>query len=443
MYGSRAANGVVIITTKGGSKDQKVHVDIEAYTGTQSVWKTLDLLKRDAYVAYGTALLNNAGSSAPAQFSNMNAPIYEGTTQTFNQTETDWQDEMFRPASISQLRGSVSTSSEKSMMFLSFGRFQQEGIMLGTSFERYNGRLNSETKISKRITIGESLQFSQTTNQNQLESGGRTMVMHMLRSVPYIAVRNPNYPGGFNGTTKADGSDPENPVRLALMDKRLNRDVNILGRAYLEVGLFEGLKYKFTFGVNYSVGRNTSDDPIFNDGPNGFQGRNNHNLGDTRNNYYSPYYSNQLTYDKTIGNHTINVIAVTERQDEKTHYLNVTGQQNTNDLSQLRGAPQTSLTADGTLDETVLLSFLGRVNYDYKDKYLFSASMRRDGFSGFAPGHKWGNFPGASVGWKLNEESFMQGISKISVLKVRASYGKVGARPQSAYGYNAFINSNT
>jgi TonB-linked SusC/RagA family outer membrane protein len=440
VYGSRAANGVVIITTKSGSKDQKVHVDIESYTGTQSAWKTLDLLKRDAYVAYGTALLTNAGSPAPARFSNLNSPIYPGASQTFNQTETNWQDEMFRPAPISQLQGSLSTSTEKTKMFMSFGRFKQDGIMLGTSFDRYNGRLNTETKISKRFTIGETIQLSQSNNYNQLESGGRTMLMHMLRSVPYIAVRNPTTVGGYNGTTTADGSDPENPVRLALMDKNLNRNVNILGRAYLDAGIVEGLKYKFTVGINYSVSRNTSDNPIFSDG--GYQGRTTHNIADTRNNYYSPYFSNQLTYDKIIGSHTINAIAVAERQDEKTTNLAVSGRQSTNALSQLAGSSNQVIN-DGSLSETVLLSYLGRVNYDYKHKYLLSASMRKDGFSGFAPGHKWGSFPGASVGWRLSEESFMQSISKISELKVRASYGKVGARPQTAYGYNSFVSSNT
>src|SRR5688572_12712151 len=154
IYGSRAANGVVLITTKNGSKDQSVHVDIEAYAGTQSAWKELDLLKRDQYLDYGTALATNAGGTPPSRFANMNTPIYAGTTQTFAETETDWQDEMFRAAPISQVQGSVSGSTDKSRMYLSFGRFKQDGIMLGTSFDRYNGRLGLETKVSKRFTIG-------------------------------------------------------------------------------------------------------------------------------------------------------------------------------------------------------------------------------------------------------------------------------------------------
>ncbi len=439
IYGSRAANGVVLITTKLGSKDQQVHVDLEAYAGTQSAWKKLDLLNREQYLDYGTALATNAGGNPPSRFSNMNTPIYAGTSQTFAQTETDWQDEMFRAAPISQIQAALSGSTEKSKMYLSFGRFKQDGIMLGTSFDRYNARLGVETKIGERFTIGENVQVTQSNNENQLESGGRTMIMHMLRSIPYITVRNPNNPGGFNGPTSVDGSDPENPVRLALMDKRTNSNVNILSNTFVQAKIFDGLKYKFTFGVNYSVNRALQNDPIFSDG--GYQGRATHNLRDNRNTYYSLYYSNQLSYDKTFGDHTINAVVVAERQDEKSNWLNTYGQLTTNDINQLAGA--SNLTVDGGLSETYLLSFLARVNYDFKGKYLLSASMRRDGFSGFAPDNKWGNFPGASVGWKISEESFMAGVSQVSDLKLRASYGKVGAKPNGAYNYVSPVFTTT
>jgi TonB-linked SusC/RagA family outer membrane protein len=439
IYGSRAANGVVLITTKSGSKDQRVHVDIEAYAGTQSAWKKLDLLDRDQYLAYGTALATNAGGAPPSRFADMDQPIYAGATKTFAQTDTDWQDEMFRDASISQLQGSVSGSTEKTKMYLSFGRFKQEGVMLGTNFDRYNGRLSVETKISDRFTVGQNLQVTQSNRQNQLESGGRTMVMHMLRSVPYIAVRNPTNPGGFNGTTSVDGSDPENPVRLALMDKRKDHNLFILSNSYLQAKIIEGLKYKFTFGVNYSADRHLENDPIFTD--NGYQGRTTHNLTDNRTNYYSLYYSNQLSYDKTFGDHAINAVVVGERQDEKRNFLNTSGRLTTNAINELTGG--TNLTVDGRREEMFLLSFLGRVNYEFKGKYLLSASMRRDGFSGFAPGHKWGNFPGASVGWRVSEESFMAGIDKVSELKLRASYGKVGAKPNDPYSYVSPILTNS
>lgn len=439
IYGSRAANGVVIITTKSGSKDQQVHVELEAYTGTQSAWKQLDLLKRDQYLSYGTALATNAGGNPPSRFSNMNEPIYAGTSQTFAQTDTDWQDEMFRAAPISQLQASVSGSTDKTKMYMSFGRFQQDGIMLGTAFDRYNGRLSVETKIGNRFTIGENLQVTQSNNQNQLESGGRTMVMHMLRSVPYIAVRNPNNPGGFNGTTSVDGSDPENPVRLALMDKRKNHNLYILSNTFLQFKILESLRYKFTFGVNSSQDRALQNDPIFSDG--GYQGRTTHNLTDNRNAYRSLYYSNQLSFDKTFGSHALNAIVVAERQDEKNNFLNTSGQLTTNEINNLTGG--TNLTVDNQSWEMYLLSFLGRVNYEFKGKYLLSASLRRDGFSGFSPDHKWGNFPGASVGWKISDEGFMSTIPQITDLKLRASYGKVGAKPTDAYSYVSSVLTNS
>jgi TonB-dependent starch-binding outer membrane protein SusC len=264
-------------------------------------------------------------------------------------------------------------------------------------------------------------------------------VMHMLRSVPYIAVRNPNNPGGFNGTNSTDGSDPENPVRLALMDKRRNHNLFILSNSFLQAKIVEGLKYKFVFGVNYSANKETQNDPIFSD--NGYQGRTTHNLTDNRRTYYSLYYSNQLSYDKTFGDHAINAVVVGERQDEYTNWINTSGRLTTNEINVLKGA--TNLTIDNEKSEIILLSFLGRVNYEFKGKYLLSASMRRDGLSGFAPGNKWGNFPGASIGWRVIEESFMSGVEQISDLKLRASYGKVGAKTDQAYSYISPIVANS
>jgi len=439
VYGSRAANGVVLITTKSGSKDQQVHVDIEAYAGTQKAWKQLDLLETDEYVTYGTALQTNAGLNPPTRFGNLDQPIYAGTTQTFAETETDWQDEMFRAAPIWQLQGSVSAATEKTKVYLSFGRFKQDGIMLGTSYDRYNGRLSVETKISNRFTIGETLQITQSNNQNQLESGGRTMVMHMLRQVPYITVRNPNTLGGYNGPTTADGSDAENPVRLAEMDTRKNHNLYILSNTFVQFKITEALKYKFTFGVNSSADRYRENNPIYDDF--GYQSRDFHEMRDNRNNYYSLYYANQLTFDKIFGDHAVNAVVVAERQDEKNQYLNTFGQTTTNAVDNLTGGTQ--LTVDNQSWEMYLLSFLGRVNYEFKGKYLASLSMRRDGFSGFAPGNKWGNFPGASVGWKINEETFMAGLEQVSDLKLRASYGKVGAKPTEAYSYVSPILTGT
>lgn len=439
IYGSRAANGVIIITTKSGSRDSKVHVDVDTYYGVQKAWKQLDLLGTNDYLKYGTALLTNAGNALPPRFSTMNDPIYPGATQTYAQTNSDWQGAMFRTAPISQTQVALSVGSEKSKLYTSVSKFNQEGIMLGTNFDRYSYRLNYENKISNRFTFGENFNISYSSTRNQAESGGRTVLQHIIHSVPYIPIYDPTLLGGFRAPSGNDGSDPENPVRIVSMDSNKDNVMNIIGSGYLEAKIVDGLKYKFTAGVNYAVRRHLEDYPMYNDG---FVSRNQHNLVDNRNTSFSPYLSNQLTYDKTFGSHALNVIAVAEKQNYTGSNLNASAQQARNDIDQMTGSSNPTLSGDKS--ETTLLSYLARVNYEYKGKYLLSASIRRDGFSGFAPNHKWGNFPGLSVGWRMNEENFMKQVPTISELKLRASYGSLGSIANvGAYDYQSFINTNT
>lgn len=439
IYGSRAANGVIIITTKSGSRDNRVHVEADTYYGVQQAWKQLDLLHTNDYLNYGTALLTNAGDNLPPRFSTLDDPIYTGATQTYRQTDTDWQGAMFRTAPISQTQVSLSTGSEKSKLYTSVSKFDQDGTMIGTNFNRYSLRLNYENKLNSRFTFGENFNVSYSKKRNQAESGGRTILQHLIHSVPYIPIYDPTLEGGYRAPSGNDGSDPENPVRIANMDQNRDNVMNLIGRAFIEAKIIGGLSYKFTAGLNYSVARHTEDLPIYSDG---FAGRTTHNLVDNRTTTTSPYYSNQLTYDKTIGSHTLNIVAVAERQDNISSYLGTSGQQSRNDITQLEGS--SNQTATGTLSENVLLSYLGRVNYEFKGRYLLSASIRRDGYSGFAPGKKWGNFPGVSVGWRLNEEAFMKSVPVISELKVRASYGSLGSIANvGSYEYQSYINTNT
>ncbi|HEY5747753.1 MAG TPA: TonB-dependent receptor [Chryseolinea sp.] len=439
IYGSRAANGVIIITTKSGSRDSKVHVDIDTYYGVQKAWKQLDFLDTNDYLKYGTALLTNAGNALPPRFSAMNDPIYPGATQTYAQTNTDWQGAMFRSAAITQTQVALSVGSDKSKLYTSVSRFHQDGIMIGTNFDRYSYRLNYENKLSNRFTFGENFNISNAATRNQAESGGRTILQHIIHSVPYIPINDPTLLGGYRAPSGNDGSDPENPVRIANMDSNKDNVMNIIGSGYVEAKIFDFLKYKFTAGVNYSERRHKEDLPMYNDG---FVSRNQHNLVDNRATIFSPYLSNQLTFDKTFGSHTLNVIAVAEKQNTIVNNLNTSAQQARNDIDQMTGS--TNQTISGDKAESTLLSYLARVNYEFKGKYLLSASVRRDGYSGFAPDHKWGNFPGLSVGWRMNEESFMKSIPTISELKLRASYGSLGSIANvGAYDYVSFIQTNT
>lgn len=440
IYGSRAANGVILITTKKGAKNKGMSVNIDSYYGVQETWRQLDLLKRDQYIQYGTELLTNAGSTLPLRFSNMNDPIYEGATQTYAETETDWQDEVFRSAPIYQVQASVASNAEKVRLYSSAGVYKQDGIMIGTDFERYNFRFNSEIDMGKRVTFGQTLTIASSRRNNLQESGGRTILQHVVHQVPYMPVYDPTLLGGFRTADNNDGSDPENPVRIQLMDKNRTDVVRVFGTAYVDVSILPFLNYKFTLGGDFGYNRTVVDQPIYNDG---FGARNTHNLQDNRFTAFSPLYQNQLTFDKTFGKHSVNLTAVAERQDTKYSSLNASAQQNSNSINSLE-AGQNPTIGSNVYDETTLISYLGRLNYEYAGKYLLSASIRRDGFSGFAPGHKWGNFPGVSVGWRVSEEPFMSSLSNtVSELKLRASYGTLGVNNVGAFAWQSLIGLNT
>jgi TonB-linked SusC/RagA family outer membrane protein len=439
IYGSRAANGVILITTKKGSQGRGLSVDVESSYGVQQAWRQLDLLNREQYIQYGTELLNNADATLPSRFSNMNDPIYPGATQTYAQTETDWQDEMFRSGAIHQTQASIASSTDKTKLYTSAGMFGQDGIMIGTNFKRYNYRLNSETKLSKKISFGQTLTIAYTERKNEQESGGRTLLQHIIHQVPYMPVHDPTLLGGYRTADNNDGSDPENPVRIALMDLNQTNGVRLFGTAYVDLSVLPWLDYKFTFGGDYSGSRNIVNQPIYNDG---FGARTTHNLQDNRTTVFSPLLQNQLTINKQFGKHSINVTAVAERQDTKVSGLNASAQQASNLIMSLQAGQNQSIGYNDTY-ETTLISYLGRLNYEYAGKYLFSASLRRDGFSGFAPGHKWGNFPGVSVGWRMSEESFMAPVEAVSELKLRVSYGSLGANNVGPFDWQSLIGLNT
>jgi TonB-dependent starch-binding outer membrane protein SusC len=438
IYGSRASAGVVLITTKKGSSDGKVHVNLDSYYGVQSAWKKLDLLNTNQFIQYGTALLSNAGAALPGTFSALDNPIYAGSTQTFAKTNTNWQDELFQSAGIAQHHLSLSGNTEKSKYFASVGYFNQDGIMKGTGFERYNVRFNSEHKISKRVTFGQTLLVATGFQKQEQNAGGRSQIQNTIRMLPYLPVLNPNNVGGYGGATGADGSDPQNPVRAALQDISQTTNIRALGTLYLNVNITNWLTYRFNLGVDFNTQRQYTYQPIYSEG---FNGRSNANLADNRSNYFSPVYTNQLTFDKAYGKHVINATGVIEYQERNISNLGASGTASNNNVKELNGLSNQSFS--GTRAEYSIFSYVGRVNYEYANRYLLSASIRRDGSSNFAPGYKFGNFPSVGLGWRISEERFMKSIASISEMKLRASYGSLGFLGVGFYPYQTSLSTST
>ena len=429
IYGSRATNGVIIITTKKGRRDNKLLVTLDSYVGVQSPAKKIDLLNTDQYLQYAKNLLGTAAyANIPRlQPTNFNKPIYTGATQTYAQTNTNWQDEYFvNNALLTQHTLAVSGGNEKSRFYTSAGYFNQDGIAQGLSYERGNFRINSEHNISKIFSFGQTLTLSYGNQRVDGTGGNRSPLTNVVRMQPYIPVYDPTKMGGFQGPQSSfDGSDPSNPVEYAILNEDRFKTLKILGTAYINVNLTKWLQFRSTFGTDYTNQYEQRYVPIFNDGGTGTTSL--ATITNDRRIYTTLLYTQQLTIDKTFGQHHVNLTGVYEQQGQHYSQELASGNQSTNTVHTLQGASNLGVNGQTSrVEDNLIKSVLGRLNYDFGGKYLLSASIRRDGLSVFAPGHKFRNFPAASIGWRLDQENFMKSMPSISELKVRAGYGLTG-----------------
>lgn len=426
IYGSRATNGVIMITTKKGKRDGKMSVTLDSYVGTQEVTKRLDLLNTQQFMQYALAY---RGSQVPRLTSPMiDQPIYEGATQTYGQTNTDWQDAYFKKGVMTQHNVGLSGGNDVSRFHASAGYTDQQGTAPSVAYRRYNFRINSDHVVSKVFTFGENL-YVASSNQayDNNETGSRTNLVNVIRMMPHIPVYDPTSNGGYRGVDATkDGGDPTNPVEDAALKNPGNRTtVKVLGTAFLEVNFTKWLKFRSTFGVDYANGLDYRFAPIFNDnGAIAGSSATQATITNNRNISTVLLYTEQLSFDKTFGNHHLNAIAVYEQLGQNTKQENASGNQATNSLRTLNNASNVSVQT--LIGENMLISYLARVNYDFAGKYLLSGAVRRDGLSVWAPGKKWATFPSGSIGWRIDQEDFMKDQTNISEMKLRAGYGITG-----------------
>ncbi|WP_242674856.1 TonB-dependent receptor [Niastella populi] len=433
IYGSRATNGVILITTKKGKRTGKLNVSLDSYIGTQKAWNTIDLLNTDQYLLYERALNGNAGSNPPPRLepNNFNQPIYAGATQTYAQTNTDWQDAYFKTGMLTQHNLGVSGGNDVSRFYSSAGYFKQDGIAQGVYYERGNFRINSDHRISKVFSFGENLFMSYSKNRYDNTTGNRTRLVNVIRQLPYLPVYDPTTNGGFrDAENSVDGADPTNPVMDALLLGDAHRKtLKLLGTVYAEVNFTSWLKFRSTFGVDHVNLTQHQFRPIFNSKG---RGETQARIEDVRTSLTTTLFTEQLTFDKTFGDHHLAVTAVYEQQGTRGYGEQMIGFQSTNNYQTLFGA--TNVNAFSTQSENLLISYVGRVNYEFAGKYLVSAAIRRDGLSVWAPNKKFANFPSASLGWRIDQESFMRKIDKISELKVRVGWGETGLNGIGIFG---------
>jgi len=422
IYGSRASNGVVMITTKKGKKG-RTRVNVDSYVSVQTVPKKLDLLNSEQFREYleGTFGLTNRYTVDPA----------------YTERDTDWQDAVFRSAGMYNTNVNVSGGSESAVFNASAGYMSQDGIIINTGFNRASLRMNSEFEIGEKFKIGETFSIADSKRLNEEQNGDRTLVEHMIKSLPYTPIYDANNLGGFGGPDNSlDLSDAENPVRLQTIGTNTSEILKVLGSVYGSYEIFNGLTYKLLYGFDKSITENYIHRPAFNEG---FNRRDAAQIINGTQIYNSNTYTNSLTYDNTFNDkHKLNVLLVAERF-ESTFRSSSATQENasSNDITVVQGAA----TVTEQLYEYGLTSYVGRVNYGFENKYFLSAAIRRDHSSRFGANNSWGNFPSASVGWVVSEEDFLQDTF-ISNLKLRASWGVTGNDSNGGeYGYDAVLRT--
>jgi TonB-linked SusC/RagA family outer membrane protein len=456
IYGSRGSNGVILVSTKKG-KQGKTEFSFNSYTGFQQVSNTYDLANGYQWAEFQTENYRNLGVFAPDYVPDVYQPYLAGTPGL---TDTDWQDEIFRSAPISSYQFSARGGNEDTKFFVSGEYFDQDGIIISTDFKRYSFRTNLESNIFKNpessfiknVKLGVNLVPSYSTNNkvSEIHHGGDGIVITSLFAYPNFTAYNPDgsltiseqiifgqSPTGLQN----NGARFENPVAVAIQREQLLRRFNIIGSTYLDFTLTDNLNFKTYFGLNYS----DAEQNIFR--PSSIGTRRNRAFvaasgridANKRFNYIT---ENTLNYKKTFNeDHNIDVLAGYSFQKERlfSNFLTSTNA-SANNFSTFNGS---NIITGGDTDEQEwsLVSYIGRLNYDYKGKYLLSASFRRDGSSRFGDNSKWGNFPSVSMGWRASEESFLQDNETISDLKLRASWGITGNNLIPNYGGTAILGA--
>ena len=440
IYGSRASNGVIIVTTKRG-REGKIRIGLNSYYGISKLSDPLPLADR---VQYNTILKQAAANDGITPMDFVSSDTYtdvNGQTKTY--PNTDWQNEFFRTAPENKIDVSVYGGSKDMKMNVSFGRYTQDGIAINTNFERYNLQVNSDFTKGK-FKFGESFAYSQSkrrllegSNESQAKgrSAGYPLIYEMLNRVPHHPLYDPNNDGGFGGSIGSMMTDAVNPVGYQTLVNSSDESFYFIGNIFGEYEIIPSLSFKLQYGLNSRDGYSYTHMPTY------FMGAKVNNptaqLNESRDRSFHDVLNAVFTFNKTFSQlHSINAIAGYSQEQDK--YKSLSGGNNnlpSNELLSLFGGIG-DRSASGSLFESSLRSLFARTNYSYDGKYLFAATIRRDGSSRFSQQNKYGTFYSFSGGWRISRENFFaNSIKGISDLKLRASYGILGNQSIADYQY--------
>ncbi|WP_339878204.1 TonB-dependent receptor [uncultured Algoriphagus sp.] len=419
IYGSRGANGVIIVSTKQGSFDTDTKVSVDAYTGVQQVANKIDFVNAREFAQLANELEQNVG----------NQPIYN--VNDYNEG-TDWQDYIFRNAAINNVSLGASGGSAKTNFNLSANYFNQQGVVKESEYERLTIRLNNQYKLSDAVTFGHNLSFIYYNQQN--EPG---VIGNAYRAYPIF---DPTQPDGSYTNTAPVG----NPA--AQFEYNSNNQTNNyrgVGNFFMDVKFLKNFTFRSNVGLDLAFQDTKSFTPVYFVSPTQQNPENSVNVENLRNR--NILWENTLNYSKEWEDHRLNLLAGITTQDFYTETLsggrrNLPGEDPS--LWYLNAGELTTQTNSNSAGDWAMLSYLFRANYTYKNKFLFTGTFRRDGSSRFGKENRYGNFPSIALGYNIIEEGFLQNQNALSNLKIRGSWGKIGNDKIAFYEGRPVVTGN-
>ena len=448
IYGSRGSNGVILITTKGGVKGQTL-VTFDAYVGVKNSYKALNMMNSDQYYNF---IMEAYKDDATFQ----NSQKEKFTNQYNKGYNTNWWDEVTRNAFTQNYNVSIRKGSDNSRSVISLGYLDDQGAIITTEFKRYSARINQEYDIKDCITLGVNLAIA----------GTRTRGSESIRSFEFIQKADPftpvinslidpnseNYE--YNKYAPTEWSYDPNPVSLLEIPNRYNDKFNVFGNVFANVKLAKGLTYRVQLSMERNQNTYNNFVPVYeatfsSDNLANMESKYNKQTQLTNNttNVFNYTIENRINYFKEIARHRIDLMGATTYEKNSNSNINAykTGALGNDEIYQVLDAQTTGDQTSGGKVTTSMMSYLGRLNYTYADKYLLTASLRADGSSRFHKDNRWGCFSSFSLGWRLTEEDFFQALNIenwLSNLKLRVGWGQNGNQRINDNAAHTLIGTN-
>ena len=421
IYGSRGANGVVMITTKRGAKGGILNFD--TFTGIQSVSNMIKVLDASQYAQLNNEMLANGGLTPNPEFAN---PSSLGAG-------TNWLAALFNPSILSSYSLSYGDRSEKSNLYVSTSYFNQKGVVLNTNYDRYIVQINGDTKLKSFLKVGNSVKL-----QHDIKKNGSYDIKGTILSLPTRPIYDTNGNWAGPGSNPLLYGDIDNPIGKATIVENSTKGYNIQGNIYAEAEIIKDLKFKSLGGIETNIWYNRTWSPKYSWG---VKSQENSYLFEGSNRSITLLWDNTLTYDKTIGKHHINAVIGSSAQNNKYNYLSASVQKFASDNTQQIDNGILQPVQHGNASEWAIMSYLGRVNYNFANKYYVTATIRRDGSSRFGMDNRWGWFPSAALAWRISNENFLKNSNVINNLKLRLGYGITGNQEIGNYSFSSSYNT--